>query len=85
MSCRVVLLSISLLFQISYATAQTLEQRLLTEPASKLALAAAASGDAARGAIVFHQPYFACTQCHAAGHSGHLGRSGDDTSMLGPD
>jgi putative heme-binding domain-containing protein len=44
---------------------QDLEQRLLTDSAVALAREAATSGDALRGAIVFHQPYMACVQCHS--------------------
>jgi putative heme-binding domain-containing protein len=44
---------------------QNLEQRLLAVPAAALAKEAAALGDAHRGAIVFHQPYMACSQCHS--------------------
>jgi putative heme-binding domain-containing protein len=55
---------------------QTLEQRLLAEPANSLAVAARAEGDANRGAIVFHQPYMACSKCHV---------HGDQKQSLGPD
>lgn len=55
---------------------QTLEQRLMSEPASALAEAARTEGDAARGAIVFHQPYMACSKCHV---------HGDSKASLGPD
>ncbi len=58
------------------ATAQTLEQRLLGESPEELAAAARANGDAARGAIVFHQPYMACSKCHV---------HGKPTESLGPD
>ena len=46
------------------ATAQTLEHRLLNESPTDLARDARASGDAGRGAIVFHQPLMACAHCH---------------------
>ena len=52
-------------FGYSSATAQSLEERLLAEPAASLAKAAAAMGDAKRGAVVFYQPYMACRKCHA--------------------
>ena len=45
--------------------AQQLEQQLLAESASVLARDAKANGDAARGAIVFHQPHMACATCHS--------------------
>ena len=58
------------------SSAQTLEARLLAESPSSLAAAARATGDAARGAIVFHQPYMACSKCHVLG---------DAKASLGPD
>jgi putative heme-binding domain-containing protein len=47
--------------------AQTLEATLLKEPVERLVEAAQAEGDPRRGAVLFHQPYLGCTQCHAAG------------------
>ena len=55
---------------------QTLEQRLIAEPANSLAEVARISGDASRGAIVFHQPFMACSKCHV---------HGDPKTSLGPD
>ncbi|MCA9145240.1 MAG: c-type cytochrome [Planctomycetales bacterium] len=55
---------------------QTLEQRLLAEPASTLVEAARTEGDANRGAIVFFQPFMACSKCHV---------HGDPKLSLGPD
>lgn len=54
----------------------TLETSLLTEDPAMLAQDARAKGDAARGAVLFHQPYMSCTKCHAVG---------DDNRPLGPD
>ncbi|MGI9456430.1 MAG: cytochrome c1, partial [Aeoliella sp.] len=56
--------------------AQDLESQLKTEGTVALAKAAAAQGDAQRGAVVFYQQYMACTKCHLAG---------DKPSPLGPD
>ena len=53
-----------------------LEATLLVEGAEVLADAALEYGDPQRGAIVFHQPYLACTKCHTAG---------DQDKPLGPD
>jgi putative heme-binding domain-containing protein len=53
-----------------------LEARLKTEGAESLAKEARESGDAVRGAILFHQPHMACTKCHAVDGS---------ESRLGPD
>ena len=62
------------------ASAQTLEQRLLAEPRGALAAAARESGDARRGALVFHQPQLACHRCHTvAGYARPAGET------LGPD
>lgn len=54
--------------------AQTLEQHLLAETPAKLAAAARESGDARRGAILFHQVYVGCAKCHSMdGGSNSLG------------
>src|SRR5262249_26320740 len=53
-----------------------LEGRLKSEAAAALAVAARGEGDAARGAIGFHQPHTTCTKCHAFDGS---------SSGLGPD
>ena len=47
--------------------AATLERLLLAEKADVLARDALATGDPARGAILFYQPYLTCTKCHSAG------------------
>lgn len=60
----------------SPAFGQGLEQQLKAEPAQELVKAARELGDAKRGAIVFHQPYAACTKCH---------RVDGSTNGLGPD
>jgi putative heme-binding domain-containing protein len=54
----------------------TLEKQLLGETPAALAAAARQTGDPRRGAILFYQPYMACTKCHNAG--------GQD-KPLGPD
>lgn len=56
--------------------AATLAERLAAEGPRALAAAAPGSGDAARGAVVFHTAHLTCTKCHVAGE-------GD--SPLGPD
>ncbi len=58
------------------AGAAPLDKTLLKEDAATLAADAVQKGDAARGAIVFHQPYLTCTQCHNPDASGN---------RLGPD
>jgi putative heme-binding domain-containing protein len=47
------------------AAEPTLEDLLKLEAANSLAAATRKDGDAARGAIVFHQPHTTCTKCHA--------------------
>ncbi len=42
-----------------------LEAQLLAEGVAALTVEARERGDAARGAIVFHQPHMACVKCHA--------------------
>lgn len=55
-----------------------LQESLVREGAAALATAARKSGDAQRGAVLFHQPTLACRKCHAMGQT-------DDVSRLGPD
>lgn len=59
------------------ANAQTLDEDLRQIPAADLAVQARASGDAARGAVVFFQHHMACSKCHSVG--------GLLPSALGPD
>ncbi|MDA1049763.1 MAG: c-type cytochrome [Planctomycetota bacterium] len=61
---------------VQVSLGQTLEERLVAEPASALTEAARVGGDASRGAIVFHQPFMACSKCHV---------HGDPKASLGPD
>ena len=67
--CLVLLLAAGSLLALpdSRAFAQTLEATLLKEPVERLVESAQAEGDPRRGAVLFHQPYLGCTQCHAAG------------------
>ena len=55
-----------------------LQDRLIAEGTANLAKAARNAGDPRRGAVVFHQPFLACTRCHTTGQSSSL-------PMLGPD
>ena len=56
------------------ACSQTLEQQLLSEQPTVLAKAARDSGDARRGAILFHQVHIGCIKCHTMdGTSNSLG------------
>ncbi|MGL4550345.1 MAG: DUF6797 domain-containing protein, partial [Gemmataceae bacterium] len=59
-----------------------LHQRLAGEPPAALAKDARARGDAARGAVLFFQPFLTCAKCH----DGEAGtRLGPDLSRLGKD
>ena len=61
---------------VDSVSAQTLQRQLLAETRTALARAAREHGDARRGAVVFYQPYLACTRCHI---------SGKRDNPLGPD
>lgn len=66
------------------AEAQSLQEQLVAEGAIALAKAARTEGDPQRGAILFHQPYFACAKCHAVGQSATTVQSlGPDLTKLG--
>ncbi len=54
---------------------QSLIAALQAEPLEELARAARAEGDVLRGAVLFHQPYLACTRCH---------RTDDRSGVLAP-
>jgi putative heme-binding domain-containing protein len=56
---------------------QSLEEELKSIPLVQLADSARNLGDASRGAILFHQPQFNCSKCHALGKP--------TSSLLGPD
>lgn len=57
-----------------FVHAQTLEQRLMGESPAALSASARESGDARRGAILFHQVHVGCIKCHAVdGSSNSLG------------
>ncbi len=47
--------------------ADTLTEQLTRAGTQAVAAAATASGDAARGAVVFHTAHLTCTKCHVAG------------------
>ena len=74
--CRPGLLALSLVWMaasvVQPTAAATLEEQLLAEPPQDLAAAARELGDAKRGAILFYQPYMACTRCHTNGQPGAL-------------
>src|SRR6478735_7882059 len=53
----------------------TLQQDLVKEAVADLARAAREKGDAARGAVLFFQPFLTCARCH----------DGETGTQLGPD
>lgn len=55
------------------AQALTLEEDLRGHATAELVKLAREQGDAARGAIVFHQPHMACSRCHLLGDSAAMG------------
>ncbi|WP_162006695.1 DUF6797 domain-containing protein [Roseimaritima sediminicola] len=61
---------------------RSLAGRLLVESPESLAAEAATTGDAARGAVLFHQPWMACTQCHAGPDRPH--RLAPDLAVAAP-
>jgi putative heme-binding domain-containing protein len=63
-------------------SAQTFEQQLSAEAPAALAQAAREQGDAARGAIVFYQPYLLCTKCHT--NESGANQLGPDLTKLDP-
>ncbi len=69
-------LLLCMLFSTASLSAQTMQQRLLSESTAQLVADAGAHGDARRGAIVFFQPFMSCRQCHD---------SDDPGEQLGPD
>ena len=53
----------------------TLRDNLAREPVADLVRSARERGDAARGAVLFFQPFLTCAKCH----------DGDTGTQLGPD
>jgi len=75
---RLLLFAFASVFSLPHTvSAQTLEQQLLAVPEAQLAAEALQSGDATRGAILFHQPQSLCSRCHSTGQT--------TASLLGPD
>jgi putative heme-binding domain-containing protein len=64
------------------ARSQELDQQLLRQPLPSLAQKARAEGDAARGAILFHQPHLACIKCHSV-RDVPEGKPGPELTKLG--
>jgi putative heme-binding domain-containing protein len=69
------------LFGVVPASAQTLRDSIAFEPVEDLAKAVRSGGDAARGALTFHQATLACSKCHSV--DGSARSIGPDLSKLG--
>jgi putative heme-binding domain-containing protein len=67
-----------------WTEAQTLQLQLQRAEAAELATEARQQGDAVRGAIVFFQPYMACSKCHAVG-DGKPNPLGPDLALVPSD
>ncbi len=52
---------------LSQCLAQDLESQLKSMNSATLAQQAKQTGDAARGALLFHQPHIGCVRCHSVG------------------
>ncbi len=63
---------------------QELDKVLLKQRISTLVQNTRARGDAARGAILFHQPHLACNKCHSVTDSSE-GKPGPELTKLGAD
>lgn len=63
--------------------AQSLDEELRRVPATELVALAKSEGDAVRGAVVFFQPFMACSKCHSVG-TGRQNGLGPDLTTLGP-
>ncbi|MEM9585691.1 MAG: DUF6797 domain-containing protein [Planctomycetota bacterium] len=67
----------------SLVSAQTLESELLQEDPTNLARDAKLSGDASRGAVLFHRPELACASCHEVATNPSTDSIGPNLAKLG--
>lgn len=81
---RRLILAIGTLLTSAASHAQFLDAELQRTPLAELVAGARQLGDAARGAIAFHQPSMACGKCHLVGSDNTLAL-GPDLSALGPE
>ena len=73
----------SLLFVgTAWGQGRTLQDQLVAEGPALLAKSARSDGDPKRGAIVFHQPFLACSKCHSVGQASSLPVLGPDLTRL---
>lgn len=77
-------LAIGMLLTSATSHAQFLDAELQRAPLPELVAGARQLGDAARGAVAFHQPSMACGKCHLVGSDNPL-TLGPDLSALGPE
>src|SRR5947207_11335482 len=78
----VVMVSLTLAAPTRAAEPPTLQQQLASEPVAELARAAREKGDAARGAVLFFQPFLTCARCHDPETGTQLG---PDIAKVGKD
>ncbi len=66
----------------AWGQGRTLQDQLVAEGPASLAKSARSDGDSKRGAIVFHQPFLACSKCHTVGQASSLPVMGPDLTRL---
>ncbi|MEI8021422.1 MAG: DUF6797 domain-containing protein, partial [Schlesneria sp.] len=66
----------------AWGQGRTLQDQLVAEGPASLAKSARSEGDPKRGAIVFHQPFLACSKCHTVGQASSLPVLGPDLARL---
>ena len=66
----------------AWGQGRTLQDQLVAEGPASLAKSARSAGDPKRGAIVFHQPFLACSKCHTVGQASSLPVLGPDLTRL---
>ena len=71
--CVCLLVLYSLVSPPRSASAQTLTEKLKSEPVEQLAAAVRKEGQPVRGAILFSQQKLGCVNCHATGNDALLG------------
>ena len=71
-----------LLVSTAWGQGKTLQDQLVAEGPASLAKSARIEGDSKRGAIVFHQPFLACSKCHTVGQASSLPVLAPDLARL---
>ena len=71
-----------LLVGTAWGQGTTLQDQLVAEGPASLAKSARSDGNPGRGAIIFHQPFLACSKCHTVGQNSSLMALGPDLTRL---